>query len=121
LSDSDDVDEDAEVQDDEDGELQTTNNDEVDPMVAASDNAVILEVAEEVGYSGRIPLLSREEVNVRRFSVFKVHTLTTSFTLVLTSRYVCISFDSLQQRLSIARLSRPTSKLVVPMPRSSQS
>jgi hypothetical protein len=61
-----------EEEDDVDAEPQL-DDDEVDPIVDASDVAMIQEVIEGVGYGGRIPTLSHTEINVGCFSVFKVN------------------------------------------------
>jgi hypothetical protein len=64
-----------EEDDDADAEPQL-DDDEVDPIVDASDAAMIQEVIAGVGYGDRIPMLSHTEINVGCFSVFKVSFIT---------------------------------------------
>jgi hypothetical protein len=46
--------------------------DETDPSVEASDKAVVEGVVADVELDGRLPPLTRDEVNLGRFSVLKV-------------------------------------------------
>jgi hypothetical protein len=46
--------------------------DEMDPSVDESDNATVDGVGTDVDLDGRLPPLTREEVNLGRFSVLKV-------------------------------------------------
>jgi hypothetical protein len=62
------------AEDDEGSNADDGDDDELDPDVAASDAAMIGEVIEEIDedVDGRLPPLSRADINLGRFSVSKV-------------------------------------------------
>lgn len=63
----------AENEEEEREEESDDENDEVDPAVEASDIAMIEEVADDVATLARLPPLTRADLNLARFSIFKVH------------------------------------------------
>jgi hypothetical protein len=81
--------EDGQPEDDEEPDEEDT--DEIDPAVEANDNAMVDEVAAELD-TETLPSLTREEINLGRFSLSKV-----LFNLHYSSHatdYLLISFET---------------------------
>jgi len=90
--------EDGQAEDDEEPDEEDT--DEIDPAVEANDNAMVDEVAAELD-TETLPSLTREEINLGRFSLSKV-----LFNLHYSSHatdYLLISFETLPSIFLIAQ------------------
>jgi hypothetical protein len=67
-----DEDEGDEEQEEDNEEHEVDDGDEVDSAVAASDDAMVDQVAKEVGADKSLPSLTRDQINLGRFSLSKV-------------------------------------------------
>jgi hypothetical protein len=74
-------------------------DDEIDPAVAESDNSIVDGVAVEIENDADLPMLTRTEVNLRRFAVTKVMTPDYHFP---TTHIMHVSSETLENEYSIA-------------------
>ncbi|KAJ7850590.1 hypothetical protein B0H13DRAFT_1905573 [Mycena leptocephala] len=60
---------------DEDTEFDVTDNDEIDPALEQSGQAVVDEVNEDIDLDDRLPALTSRQHNLGRYSILKLRTL----------------------------------------------